>query len=1018
MFRSLWLTSLARQLRSQSSRSTRTRRHLHHGLRTPSAQALVSRKAVESLEDRTLLTAFTVVNTDDSGAGSLRDAIEQANANEGADTISFDAALAGETFRFTEQLKILDELSIVGLGADQMIFQIDGGSDDDFSLIFIEDYDSENLFSVDISGISFDGVGNGRAIYSMKNLTVTDCQFTNLSVRGNGGAISAKRYLTVHHSSFSNNESEYSGGAIYHTIANVDFRPDFYFIVTDSYFYKNIAGSSGGGVCTHSATQEVLDGYSGLQLSSSTFIQNESSISGGGVAVLNGWMDISDSKFISNTSVRGGGLSQQLTYSYRNTDTASKVSDCDFIENSASYGGGGFYQATWSEAIYELEGNERELTIAGCDYRGNTAGERGGGMCLTAWKTGVTILDTVVSGNSSDIDGGGVFTATKSIFVDRCLIDNNFAVEAGGGIHSVNNLRITNSTLSNNTTEKWGGAIYSSESSGSLTISACTVVLNSAGERGGGVYVYGSSSYYSSEGTNSIIAGNVANYSAQAYGSLQWSNCIQQDTVAGLLDPVLRDNGGNTKTHALLPGSLAIDAGDNSYVTNAGIEFDQRSDGHLRIVNGTVDIGAFEVQGAFTQIDLRVVDSHTATDENGELNSLPQGLDWINEWGGYWLEIWLSTPTTTDLEIFSAAFDLSFDTTITTATAIEYGAAFTVNQAGKINDLAGSIENLSAETSQTNVGDDQHVLFARIRFESTINDAIDLDFEGQTLNPLSPAFSVNHPEILFTGSAASEEVHGLAPETAIYANPFDLNDDDVINYRDLIQLVNVYGDIPSESSSDYAWFADYDRNDRVNYRDLIQFVGNYGKSKANANAVSYPANFPFAWNQLLTVETQQPLQTTAKSVTQAAAESMLESAKADLSPQLDSEQQQLLSEVDVQVVDLAGDTLGRAVPGTIYIDVNAAGYGWFVDATPADNSEFSSASELSLIALPDSEAAGHVDLWTVILHELGHLLGYEHADVGAMQESLSVGERRLVDWESETDAFFGTLTDDAELSVF
>jgi len=145
---------------------------------------------------------------------------------------------------------------------------------------------------------------------------------------------------------------------------------------------------------------------------------------------------------------------------------------------------------------------------------------------------------------------------------------------------------------------------------------------------------------------------------------------------------------------------------------------------------------------------------------------------------------------------------------------------------------------------------------------------------------------------------------------------------------------------------------------------------------------------------------------------------MLESAKADLSPQLDSEQQQLLSEVDVQVVDLAGDTLGRAVPGTIYIDVNAAGYGWFVDATPADNSEFSSASELSLIALPDSEAAGHVDLWTVILHELGHLLGYEHADVGAMQESLSVGERRLVDWESETDAFFGTLTDDAELSVF
>jgi hypothetical protein len=61
--------------------------------------------------------------------------------------------------------------------------------------------------------------------------------------------------------------------------------------------------------------------------------------------------------------------------------------------------------------------------------------------------------------------------------------------------------------------------------------------------------------------------------------------------VDPLLGP-LQNNGGLTKTMALLPGSPAIDAGDN---TNAP-EWDQRGPGYPRIVNGVIDIGAFEVQ--------------------------------------------------------------------------------------------------------------------------------------------------------------------------------------------------------------------------------------------------------------------------------------------------------------------------------------------------------------------------------------------------------------------------------------
>jgi hypothetical protein len=56
----------------------------------------------------------------------------------------------------------------------------------------------------------------------------------------------------------------------------------------------------------------------------------------------------------------------------------------------------------------------------------------------------------------------------------------------------------------------------------------------------------------------------------------------------------LQDNGGPTFTQALLPGSIAIDAGDNNFIPSF---YDQRGPGFDRIVNGAVDIGAFEVQG-------------------------------------------------------------------------------------------------------------------------------------------------------------------------------------------------------------------------------------------------------------------------------------------------------------------------------------------------------------------------------------------------------------------------------------
>lgn len=252
----------------------------------------------------------------------------------------------------------------------------------------------------------------------------------------------------------------------------------------------------------------------------------------------------------------------------------------------------------------------------------------GGGIANSSTGT-FTITNSTINNNSAST-AAGCYNGSGILNVIGSTINNNVAQGSGSGVGGnggaintgSNELNVINSTLHNNTAYGGGGGIYNNSPDAKINISNSTLTQNFAVANGGGAV--NNNNGGTVKLVNSVIAENGSQLGADLLGSFVslghnllgnisgssgftlGTNNPNGDLVGASFAPVfamlgpLQNNGGPTQTRALLPGSPAIDAGDNCVgmaVASGGclptpLTTDQR--GVSRQVNLTVDIGAFE----------------------------------------------------------------------------------------------------------------------------------------------------------------------------------------------------------------------------------------------------------------------------------------------------------------------------------------------------------------------------------------------------------------------------------------
>jgi len=385
--------------------------------------------------------------------------------------------------------------------------------------------------------------GDGAGMYNLDtNSMVINCTFNANSADCGGGMYNINSTPRVENCTFDDNDALHSGGAMYNNESNPKVTGE------ESWFtYNRAYYGQGGGVYNLDSEPHIADCH--FRWNYAHGAEEGHKGGGGGMCNISGKATVVNCDFIWNKATNdyspdggyGGGM--------LNIECNPDIQDCRFLMNRALYNGGGM-------SSYE----NSSPRVVNCTFEGNCAGGSGGGMAVR-YSSSPTLVNCLFRENYTEESGwygGGGFSSDFHCqpSIINCTFTDNTSAGTGGALHGSNyGMSVINCILWGNSAVG-GGPEIALWNGCSLSISYCDV-------QGG------SGAVYSGDGT-----------------PVTWGDGMMD------VDPRFKDIEGR------LSWSPCVNAGNN---TACDVTTDL--DGNPRIVNGVIDMGAYEYQQVFPDDD-------------------------------------------------------------------------------------------------------------------------------------------------------------------------------------------------------------------------------------------------------------------------------------------------------------------------------------------------------------------------------------------------------------------------------